>query len=219
VSSLFLEGVSAVVAAVIVFCGSIFLLLAMVVGGRLAYFVTASITLVVVLIMTVVWSINPLGPVGQLAKWDPVAIGPDAAQLDFGPAASYPDPPWRKVDTEDAVEAAQASELEAESTDVLESALADERLSTFESVSDAAVDTDLTRLIDQGGRLYGAVTIEPLEGKQGTPTVAVLSYDPGNPLGPPRIIAAGTFVLLALHLFGLSRAERRAAPALGRRTS
>jgi hypothetical protein len=215
---LFLEGVSAVVAAVIVFCGSVFLLLSMVMGGRLAYFVTASITLAVLLILAVVWSlpaVNPLGPVGTLPRWNPVAIGADAASLDFGAATSYPDAPWQKVDSEDVAQATQASELEAESTDSLQAAIDDGKVDTFESVSDATVNTDLTRLLQQGAKEFGAVTLEPVKPGAGEPTVAILAYDPGNPLGPARRIAAGTFVLLVLHLFGLSRSERR-AHALGR---
>lgn len=207
---LFLEGVAAVVAAVIVFCGSVFLLLAMVVGGRLAYFVTASVTLAVLVIMGVVWSVNPLGPVGKLPEWTPLDIGADASALDFGPVAEYPEGPWQPVDTDDAVQAAQGSELEAASTDYLETALQEGDVDTVQAAADAAVNTDLTRLLQQGDALYGAVTLEPLQGKQGSETVVVMRYDPGNPLGPPRMITAGTFVLLALHLFGLSRSERRA---------
>jgi hypothetical protein len=43
-----------------------------------------------------------------------------------------------------------------------------------------------------------------------TVVVAILEYDPGDPLGRARIAVAGAFVLLVLHLFGLSRSERRA---------
>jgi hypothetical protein len=39
--------------------------------------------------------------------------------------------------------------------------------------------------------------------------VVVMKYDPGNPLGKARMIAGGTFLVFALHLFGLSRAERK----------
>ena len=37
----------------------------------------------------------------------------------------------------------------------------------------------------------------------------VMKYDPGDPLGQARMITAGTFLLFVLHLFGLSRAERK----------
>ena len=207
---LFLEGVAATVAAVIVFCGSVFLLLAMVVGGRLSYFITASITLAFLLIMGVVWSVNPLGPVGRLPEWDPLDVGTDAAQLELDAASQYPEGPWFAADPEDANQAAQVSELEAGAADYVESALQEGEVDTFADAGDAAVNTDLTRLLEAGDTTYGAVTFEPIEGAQGEDTVAVMTYDPGDPLGPPRMITAGTFVLLVAHLFGLSRAERSA---------
>ena len=208
--TIFVEGVAAVIAGIIVFCGSIFLLLAMVMGGRLAYFVTASVTLAFLLMMAIVWSINPLGPVGKLPEWDPLDIGADAAAFNFGPAADYPEGSWQQVDTDDLDQTAKASELESSATSYLETAIDQGDVDTFESASDAAVNTDLTRLLEQGGKEYGAVTLEPAQGSQGEDTVVVMSYDAGNPLGPPRVIAVGTFILLALHLVGLSMSERRA---------
>jgi hypothetical protein len=208
--AIFIEGVAAVVAAVIVFCGSVFLLLAMVMGGRLAYFVTASVTLAFLLIMGVVWSVNPLGPVGRLPTWDPIDIGADATQLDFGPVSEYPEGPWMPVDTEDEAQVTEASELESASTEYLETAIEEGDADTFEAASDAAVNTDLTRLLEQGDGQFGAVTLEPTQGAEGEETVVVMQFDPGDPLGPARAITAGTFVLLVAHLFGLSMSERRA---------
>ena len=207
---LFFEGIAAVASAVIVFCGSVFLLLAMVVGGRLAYFVTATISLAFLLMMGIVWSINPLGPVGELPEWRPFQIGADPAQLNFGPAADYPESPWQSVNTEDVEQAALASELEGAASEYLEEAINEGTVETFEAASDGLVNSDMTRLLQEGDTQYGAVTIEPVQEGQGTETVAILEYDPGNALGPPRMIAAGTAVLFALHLFGLSRSERRA---------
>lgn len=207
---LFLEGVAATVAAVLVFCGSVFLLLAMVMGGRLAYFVTASVTLAFLLMMGIVWSINPLGPVGKLPEWDPMDIGTDATALDFGPAGDYPEGAWQPVDTEDQAETAKASELESSATSYLETAIEEGEVDTFQAASDATVNTDLTRLLEQDGREYGAVTLEPAQAAQGEETVIVMSYDPGNPLGPARLITLGTLLLLVAHLVGLSTSERRA---------
>jgi hypothetical protein len=211
VDLVFIEGIAATVASVIIFCGSIFLLLAMVMGARLAYFVTASVTLAFLLMMGVVWSINPLGPVGQLPEWSDVGVAADASAVDFGPAAEYPERPWQPVDTEDDAQVTQATELESSSSDALAAAIEEGAVDTFESAEDGLVNSDLTRLLQQGGTEYGAVTLEPSsEDVQGEPTVVVMQYDPGNPLGPARAITAGTFVLLVLHLFGLSMSERRA---------
>lgn len=206
----FIEGVAAVVSAVIVFCGSVFLLLAMVVGGRLAYFVTATISLAFLLMMGVVWSINPLGPVGALPEWRPFQIGADAAELNFGPAGDYPESPWESVDTEDVAQAALASELEGAASEYLDEAITDGTIDVFETAADAGVNSDLTRLLQQDGTQYGAVSLGAIDENDDARVIAIMEYDPGNALGPPRLITAGTFVLFALHLFGLSRSERRA---------
>src|ERR671919_171667 len=214
---IFTVGVGAVLSGIIVFVGSVWLLLSMVLGPRLAYFVATSITLAFLLIMAVVWSVNPLGPVGELPTWNPVAIGEDASQIEFGPASSYPDDPWRVPSEEDTAEQTQKSELETDAGDYFETALTEGDLDVAAG-STGAASTDETRFIEQDGDLFGAVTVEvtPPTGGGGGATqepatvVAVLEYDPGDPLGRARITVAGAFVLLVLHLFGLSRSERRA---------
>jgi hypothetical protein len=214
---IFTVGVGAVLSGIIVFVGGVWLLLSMVLGARLAYFVVASITLAFLLIMAVVWSVNPLGPVGELPSWSPVAIGEDASQIEFGPASSYPDSPWRVPSEEDTAEQTQKSELETDAGDYFETALTEGDLDV-PAGSTGAASTDETRFIEQDGDLFGAVTLEvipPAGGGGGaaaepSTVVAVLEYHPGNPLGRARITVAGAFVLLVLHLFGLSRSERRA---------
>jgi hypothetical protein len=214
---IFTVGVGAVLSGIIVFVGGAWLLLSMVLGPRLAYFVAASITLAFLLIMSVAWSVNPLGPVGELPSWNPVAIGEEAAQIEFGPASSYPDNPWRVPSEEDTAEQSQKSELETEAGDYFETALTEGGLDVAAG-STGAASTDETRFLEQDGDLFGAVTLEvtPPAGGGGGATeepatvVAVLEYDPGNPLGRARIAVAGAFVLLVLHLFGLSKSERRA---------
>ena len=214
---IFTVGVGAVLSGIIVFVGSVWLLLSMVLGPRLAYFVAASITLAFLLIMSVAWSVNPLGPVGELPTWNAVAIGEDASQIEFGPASSYPDNPWRVPSEEDTAEQTQKSELETEAGAYFETALTEGDLEASAG-STGAASTDETRFLEQDGDLFGAVTLKvtPPTGGGGGATqepatvVAVLEYDPGNPLGRARIAVAGAFVLLVLHLFGLSRSERRA---------
>lgn len=218
---IFTVGVGAVLSGIIVFVGSVWLLLSMVLGPRLAYFVAASIALAFLLIMSVAWSVNPLGPVGELPSWNPVAIGEDASQLEFGPASSYPDSPWRVPSEEDSAEQSQKSELETDAGDFVETAVTEGDLDVPPG-STGTASTDETRFLEQDGDLFGAVTLEvapptgagasPGGGGQARPTdvVAILEYDPGNPLGRARIAVVGAFVLLVLHLFGLSRSERRA---------
>lgn len=228
---LFLEGVAAVVSAIILFIGSIWLLLTLVMGARLAYFVIASVTLGFLFIMTLVWSFGtPLGPVGQLPDWEPVALEEQAARVEFGPATAYPEGDWREPDDEDAAEVTKAAELESAALNYLADAIQEDAGQAFLAEADATVVADSARLLTQGEDEFGALTLEASDSaiekaKQADPdqqvtpedatAVVVMKYDPGNPLGKARTIAAGTFVFFALHLFGLSLAERktREAPA------
>jgi hypothetical protein len=194
----------------------------MVTGGRLAYFITATITLGFLLIMGLVWSwpgqINPLGPVGTLPTFDPLSLA-EGGDVDFAAADSYPEDPWQVPDDEIEAEQAQASELESAALDYVETALTEGQIDTFETIEDAAVVTDSTRLLAQEGEEFGAVLVGPVQtGEQqlevdpNTPdtVLVVMQYDPGNPLGPARLITLGTFILFVLHLVGLSMAEKRA---------
>ena len=208
----FVIGVAAVFSGVLIFCGSVWMLLTLVVGSRLAYFITASITLSFVAILGGVWSYGtqPLGPVSEQPSWSAVGMGDSAADVNFGPANQYPDAPWFVADSEDAAQSAQAAELESAATNYLQDQIDAGKTDAFETASDAGVKEDSTMLIDQDGDQFGALILEPLEGKQGNDQFVVMSYDPGNPFQMARFITIGSIILLALHLFGLSRAEAAA---------
>lgn len=216
----FVIGVAAVASGVLIFCGSVWLLLTLVIGSRLAYFVTASITLGFVAIMGAVWSYGdqPLGPVGVQAEWLPVAIGSSPQDVDFGAADQYPDSPWFVAPEDDAAKTAQAAELQSASTKYLQAQIDAGKNDVFATASDALVTTDSALLLDQDGTGYGAAMLEPATGKEGGPLFVVMKYDPGNPFLKARLITAGAIALFILHLLGLSRAEtaaRRRAEALG----
>jgi hypothetical protein len=220
--SIFVTGVGSVVAGIVVFAGGIWMLLTMVLGGRLAYFVVASITTAFVLIMATVWSFTPLGPVGQLPEFDEVGIG-EQGQVDFAQAGSYPNDPWKVPNTDDQEQATKASEAESSATSILETAITDGEIDVFESPDAAQVMPDSTRLLEQDGEEYAAVLLQPAAeaGAETQPSetpdpqaegtaLVIMKYDPGNPQGIARLIWGGTLLVLIVHLFGLSRAEARA---------
>ena len=233
-STEFLTGMSAFVSAMLIFVGSAFLLLALVLGARLAYFVTASITLAFTLIMGVVWSINPLGPLGEQPEWSPIDAQTEASALDFDAAGDYPDEPWAPPDEEDATAVTQASELESDATKYVTTQIAEGAIEGFDTPPLFTVAEDSTLLLTQGDTLYGITVIDVLpplvQPELGIPSeeeqaaaedtgaeeiepqgqlAVAAEYDPGNPLGPARQITAGTFVLFVLHLIGLSLSERK----------
>jgi hypothetical protein len=211
-STIFVTGVAVTVAGIVVFIGSIFLVLSLVLGGRLAYFVTASVTLAVLLILGVVWSINPLGPVGQLPEWEPQAAADTTSQIDFGPMSSYPGGPWQTPDKNDAAQVALASAMQGVATAALQSGIQKGKVTNFPTTATAVVDGTKTRLLTQGSKQYGAVTYGSTTGKPAS-AVALFFYNPGDPLGPPRKITLGIFIVFALHLFGMNRVERKAKTA------
>jgi hypothetical protein len=123
----------------------------------------------------------------------------------------FPEGDWRVPNEDDDAEAAIRSDFEGDAADYLETAIAEgEGEIGFEGSDEATVNQDATRLIEVDGTTYGGTVFDPLEGVEADPVVVIMSYDPGNPLSVGRQVALGSFVLLGLHLFGLSRAERKA---------
>ncbi|MFN2526747.1 MAG: hypothetical protein ABR505_10890 [Actinomycetota bacterium] len=223
----FILGVGAVLAAIVVFFGSVWLLLTLVLGPRLAYFVTATVSLGFLFIMTIVWSIGtPLGPVGEFGKptqaslphWEPVDIGTDPGALRFGPAADYPEAPWTVPDEEDAAQVSRAAELEGDAEEYLAEQIEAGKIENFADPEYAQVEENSERLIENEDGQFGMLTYVPdpqaeiAEGdrRPSGEVFVVMHFEAGNPLGKARLIAAGTFLLLVAHLFGLNRMELRA---------
>lgn len=209
----FWEGVATVFAAVVVFCGSVFLLLALLLGARLAYFITASVTLAFLLIMGLIWStgsVPPLGPVGELPKWDVIDIAEEGDAPDVPSGQAYPEAPWEPVNEEDAAQQTQASELGSDAVDAVNDAAETGELEPREAAGNLA-STETIRFLQEDGTQYGLVLIEPPQGEENVPNFLVaMRYDPGNPFKDARFVTAGTFVLLVLHLGLLNQSEKRA---------
>lgn len=163
--SILVEGLAATISAIIVFCGSVWLLLALVLGPRLAYFVTASITLGFLLMMGVVWSIGDvaLGPVGELPSYATRGVGDSPAEAGFGPAADYPDGGgWFTPNPDEPDQAEVKTGAEGAAPKALEAAIEKGDVTAFERADDAAVDVDATQLLEQDGKFYAAVRFQPL---------------------------------------------------------
>ncbi|HYO60434.1 MAG TPA: hypothetical protein VEU29_00875 [Actinomycetota bacterium] len=244
--SLLVEGIAVTVSSIIVFCGSVWLLLALVLGPRLAYFVSASITLAFLLLMGVVWSVGePLGPVGELPSYQTIGAADDISEIQFGPAAEFPDGGgWAEAVDEAQLEIKTGAEGAA--TEALEEAIEAGDVTAFEAVGQASTDTDATRVLqEEDGTFFAAVRFEVLATPEDEEDAAtdqditpeenddpseddaaaeeepagpdpdaeafvILQQNPGNPSGEARMITVGFFGLLVLHLFGLSRSEKRA---------
>ncbi|HEX2057064.1 MAG TPA: hypothetical protein VHI71_01735 [Actinomycetota bacterium] len=162
--SIFVEGIAATVSAIIVFCGSVWLLLALVMGPRLAYFVTASITLGFLLLMGAVWSIGePLGPVGELPSYHLVGAADSIEEIQFGAAGDYPEGEWFEASEDDDAALDIKTGAEGAASGELEDAIAEGEVTAFERPDQATVDADGTRLLLRDGTYYAAVRLEAVE--------------------------------------------------------
>lgn len=222
--AIFIEGMGAFVSSVIIFCGSVFLLLAMVLGARLAYLVTASVTLAFLFIMGIIWSftnpLTPLGPVGDMPEWIPVDVAAEGEELKGPSAAEYEGEDtsgagWEAANPDVDADVTQSGELGSAAANAIEDEVEEGKFP--ENTTSNTPNTDSVRFLDVDGERYGAVTLEPsadtppLPGEQPTPTVVFIArYDPGNPLWEARKILIGTVVLLIVHLALLSASERKA---------
>ena len=89
------KGVIAVVIAVVLFIGSVELLLSLVLGPRLAYWLTGSLVFGIIVILSVIWFGSKLGPKGPETTWVAIGAGPEIQQAKgFGATydlKDYPD--------------------------------------------------------------------------------------------------------------------------------
>lgn len=98
--SVFTKGVLAVISVTGALFGMVYLLLTMILGPKLAYWVEGAITFGVIAIMSFIWFVSALGPTGTDTQWVPIAIGPTvataSAPVGTFNVADYPNDGWQK---------------------------------------------------------------------------------------------------------------------------
>ncbi len=149
--SVFTKGVLAVILVMGSLFGMVYLLMSMVLGSKLAYWVEACVTFGVLSIMSFIWFISALGPTGADTQWQAIALGPNLTEAKaFGTTynvADYPGDGWQtpKVGARLA-DLKGADDTDAEATQakpVLDSAVGD-------AVSSIPGQVDLVKPIVQG---------------------------------------------------------------------
>jgi hypothetical protein len=98
--SVFTKGVLATICVMGALFGMVYLLMSMVLGTKLAYWVEGSVTFGVLGIMSFIWFISGLGPTGPDTAWQAIALGPNITEAKaFGTTynvADYPGDGWQK---------------------------------------------------------------------------------------------------------------------------
>jgi len=149
--SVFIKGVLATILIMGALFGMVYLLMSMVLGPKLAYWVEGCVAFGVLSIMSFIWFISALGPTGADTAWQAIALGPNLTQAKaFGTTynvADYPGDGWQmpKVGAHLA-DLKGADDTDAEATQakpVLDSAVGD-------AVSAIPGQVDLVKRIVQG---------------------------------------------------------------------
>ncbi len=178
-------GAIAVVLAVISFYGTTYLVIALNVGWRFGYWLSGACFGALMVMLSIFWIINPVGPRGEDPVWRPVAAGRDSvsqAQIEgksLSTPSQYPAGPWRAAteddsDQRDALGSAISNCLSAKPESLPEGeseACADAQslLPPDEDVpvlqgAAVAVTNEATnvRFTEEAGKLLGQATILPI---------------------------------------------------------
>jgi hypothetical protein len=97
--TVFTKGVLATILVIGALFGMVYLLMSMVLGSKLAYWVEGAITFGVLAIMSFIWFVSALGPTGADTAWEAIALGPKLTEAKaFGTTynvADYPGDGWQ----------------------------------------------------------------------------------------------------------------------------
>jgi hypothetical protein len=219
ISRVTVEGALAIVAAGILFFGSIFMLLAAIFGPRMGYLVTATGLFGFMLILSALWAFGApcpgpcapagipanLGPRGELPRWVVVAQGPSLSS-DQVPVQQYPRGPWKEPNR------TLTSEVEPVTLTFQEFLAAQANRQLAQSGIQGRVEPEAfvvedLRFITVEGTPYA---VGRAFAETGGPEVLVVGYkDPGFVALPSYLFLAASLIGLAVHLPLLDIAERR----------
>jgi hypothetical protein len=212
ISRVTVEGALTIVAAFVLFVGSVFVLLSALFGPRMGYLVTATALFGFMVILSVIWvfgvpgSTPPFrGPKGEAPRWVVAAQGPTLSSEQV-PVQQYPRGPWNPPDaslTSEVEPATLAFQefLAAQANRQLSQAGIDDRVEpdTFEVEDIRFTTVDGTQYVV--GRAFAGT---------GGPAVLVAGYkDPGFIALPSYLFLVASLIGLAVHLPFLDIAERR----------
>jgi hypothetical protein len=201
--------------ALIIFVGSVYLLLAAIFGRRMGYLVLAAAFFGWMIILSAIWvfGVGPantqdLGPRGTEPQWHPIAQGVQVTSSKFPEFAGYPGGPWRPATK------AQESSVSSVTTSV-QAFLAEEANAQLAGAGHAAEATLTSEDFTVTGiafATHGDTSLAAARGfyNGGGPSVIVAAYhDPGSVPKYSWMFLIGSLLGFAVHLPFLDRAERK----------
>jgi hypothetical protein len=213
-----LKGIVVVIAAFVLFIGSVYVLLTAVFGLRMGYLVLAVSFFGWMIIFSMLWAfgqpkifgvtglLKNLGPRGTEAHWQVFAAGTGPEVTRYPQTASYPEDPWRPSgpSTETSVDTL-ASAVQIYLAEQAHEALGTEAAEEPDSTVFVVQDVYFTTTAD-GTNLAGAHAYFTAGG----PEVTVFAYhDPGNVQIYSFAFLGAAILGFLVHLPLLDRAEKR----------
>jgi hypothetical protein len=209
-----IEGTLVVVMSVLLFCGSVYLLLSAIFGLRMAYFIAAAGLFGFMIILSAIWAFGApgtpkyLGPKGKLPAWVAVAEGTTLRSPSQPVIEEYPERPWRAPGRGDAL----AAEVEP-ATLAFQDFLAEEANREIRRAGQqgelAPTDFQITdlRFAEVDGRTLAAARAFATAGG---PEVVVFGFKhEGDEATPSYAFLIASILGFAAHLPFLDRAERK----------
>jgi hypothetical protein len=213
VAEIDIEGALVIVSAMVLFPGSVWLLLSAVFGVRMGYLVAATGFFGFMVILSALWAFGApgtppfLGPKGELPTWKPLAAGTTLTS-NVEAVEEYPGGPWKSPEDDPGLSAEVEPASLAFQEFLAEEAAAELRRAGIQGELTAETfeiaDLRFANLDDT--RLAAATAFA----ETGGPEVLVVGWkDPGNESMPSYLFLVGSVIGFAAHLPFLDRAERR----------
>ena len=204
-------GWGVLIASMVLFPGTVWLLTGAVFGNRMGYLISATSFFGFMIILSAIWTFGApgtpryLGPKGDLPAWVTVAAGQQLESQALPVVEQYPNGPWEPVETDDperepATLAFQAFLAEEATAELQEEGVEGEVTSSQFQIEQLR----FTTIEDQPVAMARAFALE------GGSEVLVFGYkDPGNEPLPSYVSLAVSVIGFAVHLPFLDRAERK----------
>ena len=205
-------GWGVLIASMVLFPGTVWLLTGAVFGNRMGYLISATAFFAFMIILSALWTFGApgtpryLGPKGDLPAWVAVAAGQQLQSEAVPLVEEYPAGPWKAAKEAD-------PEFEAASL-AFQEFLAEEATAELhgEGIDDVEVEPGEFTI---EGLAFAEVEERPVAmargfATEGGPEVLLFGYkDPGNEPLPSYVSLALSVIGFAVHLPFLDRAERK----------
>jgi hypothetical protein len=215
------KGAGVTIAGLILFVGSVYVLLAAIFGRYLGYLVLAVCFSGWMIVQSSLWLFGfwaqgpdtptNLGPRGSDPSWQVLNAGLDAENGDFQECSAYPADPWIPADPTDPAISADLQSVQSTATAFL-AEKANEELEipegdlTSVTAAQFSVDTTSFARSDDGTKI--SVVQAHFTGG-GPRTTVAMYYDSGSVERYSVMFLGGSIILFVIHLPLLDRAERK----------